>query len=305
MMYEHLQYQELPTAAKPMTQDHEVHTRIQEVDMKRTRHAFTLIELLVVISIIALLIAILLPALGAARLSARKAQSSTQLRGTHQAMVTFAQSNKGFFPGLRSSGNQWVLSAENDAAAHGSTVMARYAILLQGDYFTPDYALHPNDPQPHTAYDPNSGTPLDYRNYSYAMLELVRTNNNNGLNTVAGNSDYKRGEWRETMNSQAIIMSDRLIEVTTFADPSTYTGIWSDRPGESEWGVVWNDNHTAFERTPLFETRYTRVSNTSDDLYTRVSSGSNVQTPSGLTTNTAGGNAMMVSHLSTSLKQPF
>lgn len=273
--------------------------------MRYHPRAFTLIELLVVISIIALLIAILLPALGAARLSARKAQSNTQLRGMHQGMVIFAQSNKGFFPGLRSGGDQWVLSAENDAAAHGSTVMARYAILLEGDFFTPEYALHPNDPQPHTAYNPGSATPLDYTNYSYAMLELVRTNNNNGLDTVAGNSDYKRGEWRETMNSQAIIMSDRLIEVTTFADPSTYTGIWSDRPGESEWGVLWNDNHTAFERTPLFETRYSGIRNTSDDLYSRVSSGSNVQTPSGVTTNSAGGNAMMVSNLSTSLKQPF
>lgn len=276
--------------------------------MKRTIHGFTLIELLVVISIIALLIAILLPALGAARLSARKLQSNTQLRGMHQAMVTFGQSNKGYFPGLRSSGDQWVLSADNDAAAHGSTVMARYAILLEGDFFTPDYAIHPNDPQPHTAYDPNSGTPLDYRNYSYAMLELVRTNGGNGLNTVAGNSDYKRGEWRETLNSQAIIMSDRLIDVppTGFGDPSTYTGIWSDDPGESEWGVVWNDNHTVFERTPYFETRYTQIRNTNDDLYTRLSTtGSNVQTPSGITTGNAGGNAMMVSHLSTSLKQPF
>ncbi|MBX2850869.1 MAG: prepilin-type N-terminal cleavage/methylation domain-containing protein [Phycisphaeraceae bacterium] len=275
--------------------------------MKRRHRAFTLIELLVVISIIALLIAILLPALGAARLSARKAQSNTQLRGTHQAMVTFAQSNKGFFPGLRSSGNQWVMPADNDAAAHGSTVMARYAILLEGDFFTPEYALHPNDPQPHTAYNPNSATPLDHTNYSYAMLEIVRRNNETGPNIIPGNSEHKRGEWRETMNAQAIIMSDRLIDVppTSFGDPSTYIGIWSDEPGESEWGVVWNDNHTVFERTPFFETRYTRINNTSDDLYSRVSTGSNVQTPSGATTNSAGGNAMMVSNLSTSLKQPF
>ena len=62
------------------------------------RRAFTLIELLVVISIIALLIAILLPALGAARRSARQMANSTQLRGIHQGMVTFAQDNKGFFP---------------------------------------------------------------------------------------------------------------------------------------------------------------------------------------------------------------
>lgn len=67
--------------------------------MLRTKsRGFTLVELLVVIAIIALLVGILLPALGKARKNANQLKCSTQVRALLSAMSSFASDNNNLFP---------------------------------------------------------------------------------------------------------------------------------------------------------------------------------------------------------------
>jgi len=64
---------------------------------QRPQNAFTLVELLVVISIIALLVSILLPALSKAREHASSLQCSTRLRSQHLIHMLYLQDNDDYF----------------------------------------------------------------------------------------------------------------------------------------------------------------------------------------------------------------
>jgi prepilin-type N-terminal cleavage/methylation domain-containing protein len=68
------------------------------MSQRRNRRGFTLVELLVVIGIIALLIAILMPALAKAKEQANRTSCMSNLRQLAAAMLMYTDENKGYFP---------------------------------------------------------------------------------------------------------------------------------------------------------------------------------------------------------------
>ena len=217
------------------------------------KRAFTLIELLVVISIIALLIGILLPALGAARRNAQRMENNTRLRGIHQGAVQYSQGNKTAFPGL---------GGDEDSGLWGLTpgemrgTNARMAIMWQNNYYTTDFMISPLESLA------EASTQVTTDNYSYSSIKV-------GGSGSTGPQKDRRNEWAMTSSSEGAVIFDRSKAIDA-ALPSTSIHVTTDTTTNTDWrgGIAWNDNHVTFNTSSILErTRYGSKAGTDDDLF--------------------------------------
>ncbi len=126
----------------------------------RRRSAFTLIELLVVIAIIGVLIALLLPAVQAAREAARRAQCTNNLKQIGLALHNYASASQDSFPWNMAPGG-----ADTDGGRGWSGQALMLPFMEQGSVFNSlnfsfglRWVLSFNNDTPTGAYDPIQST---------------------------------------------------------------------------------------------------------------------------------------------------
>lgn len=106
------------------------------------RNAFTLIELMVVVLIIGLLIAILLPSLGAAMDGARQMQCAANLRGLANTFKIYQQENHDQMPSLDQGK---MFDGANMAVANGIDTLNSLWLMVTSGKASPEVFICPSD----------------------------------------------------------------------------------------------------------------------------------------------------------------
>jgi len=247
---------------------------------------FTLIELLVVMGIIALLLAILLPALSKARANTKRVKCSTQLNQIHKGFQWSSRDNEGTFPtpgladrlpvgGVNIPGKGAEDILQNDHAkvyslgimqnAFATDILVTPAevstfVLVMANYNFEAYnPLGANDQFWDPAFSANLGTATPAQglsHLSYGTLEL--------------DGGRKSKQWRDSLDSRYAVVANRGVREGSI-EPNFYltSKTLQIHGGAKEWegNVCFNDGHVTFERKfqPDGVAQFTEGSTTFED----------------------------------------
>ncbi len=205
-----------------------------------------------------IIIGLLLPALGAARRSARCMKNTTQVRGITQGMVTYAGGNNEYMPGL--NGNGYLIrdvDGDNDDrmpfTSHGGTVEGRFWLMLDNNNFSGDYIISPAETKtPWTTGEVTSA------NYSYAMLNIHSDGRTLPDDQTYPDQAGRASAWKQSINPREVLVSARA-RIPGGKIGNNYDKIYSIHTSEGEsWAgeVGHGDGSTTFEKPSSLDTQY-------------------------------------------------
>lgn len=208
------------------------------------RGGFTLVELLVVIAIIGILVALLLPAVQAAREAARRSECTNNLKQIGVAMHNYHDTHKELPPG-------WIMAWNNDGSPNGDAQWGWAALILP---FMEQGSLHDRigvtDMSLRAAANDASILPLlqtsisSYVCPSSVADELSRTNKNIHGNTVAMASyagcvgiHWWSGD--RTPNNNGALTGDRGRAFKHFTDGLSNTFLAGEAATQDTYSAIW------------------------------------------------------------------
>ncbi len=239
----------------------------------RKLQGFTLVELLVVIAIIGILVALLLPAVQAARESARRTQCSNNLKQQGLALHNFHDSNKNFPPGTVSHGNccgtlsdmTWTIAILPYLEQSGVTDLFNFNLPIENaanDFIKTkkiDAYFCPNDPVANQMLQPASGPNPGAQRYLTASYR--------GMGGVCYRFNGEPNDRRQWDSSDIATTTAPTIppQIYPLRGALHWVGRHADANGQLTTNRYWQSNDTDWRRKG--ESTATILDGTSNTLF--------------------------------------